>query len=114
MRTHLCGSLRAADIDRTVTLTGWVHRRRDHGGVIFVDLRDFEGLVQVVFDPDEAHTFRLPESLRSDFVISVDGLGRHRPAGTTNTNRKPNTLLLPINRIYFLAMPVLTWWHIAG
>ncbi len=76
----------AATSRQTVTLMGWVHRRRDHGGVIFIDLRDREGLVQIVCDPDRAETFAVAEKLRNEFVISVTGLVRPRPEGTVNPN----------------------------
>ncbi len=85
-RTHYCGSLGAADIDREITVSGWVHRRRDHGGVIFVDLRDHSGLLQVVFDPDQPTMFADAERLRSEFVIRVTARVRARPQGTVNPN----------------------------
>ncbi len=84
MRTHYCGDLRETHVGETVTLAGWVHRRRDHGGVIFVDLRDRAGVVQVVFDPETAEAFRAAETVRSEYVLSVQGLVRERPAGTAN------------------------------
>jgi len=84
MRSHYCGEVREDNVGQSVTLAGWVHRRRDHGGVIFVDLRDREGLVQVVFDPDAAEVFAQAERLRSEFVIQVSGKVRPRPAGTEN------------------------------
>ncbi len=84
MRTHYCGSVTADNLDQHVTFCGWVHRRRDHGGVIFVDLRDHTGLVQVVFDPDRAEIFALAEQLRNEFVLRVNGKVRHRPEGTAN------------------------------
>ena len=84
MRSHYCGELNEARIGETVSLCGWVHRRRDHGGVIFVDLRDRDGLCQVVFDPDRAETFALAETLRNEFVVRVTGLVRARPEGTVN------------------------------
>ena len=84
MRTHYCGELNAALVDRTVTLCGWAHRRRDHGGVIFVDLRDREGLAQVVFDPDRRDAFLTAERVRNEFVLSVTGRVRRRPQGTVN------------------------------
>ncbi|WP_353249615.1 aspartate--tRNA ligase [Salinisphaera sp. T31B1] len=86
MRSHYNGDVTAAAIDSEITVCGWVHRRRDHGGVIFVDLRDRSGLIQVVFDPDEAETFAAAEKLRSEYVIQVTGRVRARPAGTVNTN----------------------------
>lgn len=86
MRTQYCGKVTAAELDQLVTLCGWVHRRRDHGGVIFIDLRDREGLVQVVCDPDRAETFRVAESIRNEFVLKLTGKVRRRPAGTENAN----------------------------
>lgn len=86
MRTHYCGAVTAADIDTVVTLCGWAHRRRDHGGVIFIDLRDREGTVQVVVDPDTPAAFRVAEEVRSEYVLRVEGRVRRRPAGTENPN----------------------------
>lgn len=86
MRSHYCGKLQAQLIGQEVQLAGWVHRRRDHGGVIFIDLRDREGRVQVVFDPDRAEAFALAEKLRSEFVVQIKGLVRARPEGTVNTD----------------------------
>jgi len=84
MRTHPCGVVNTDHLGSDITLCGWVHRRRDHGGVIFVDLRDHTGLVQVVFDPDDPAMFALAEQLRNEFVIKVEGLVRDRPEGTIN------------------------------
>jgi aspartyl-tRNA synthetase len=86
MRTHYCGQLNVSHLDQTVSLCGWAHRRRDHGGVIFIDLRDREGLAQVVCDPDRADMFKIAESVRSEYVLRITGKVRHRPAGTTNAN----------------------------
>ena len=88
MRTHYCGLVTEALIGQSVTLCGWVNRRRDHGGVIFVDLRDREGYVQVVCDPDRAEMFKTAEDLRNEFCIQIHGLVRARPEGTTNDNLK--------------------------
>jgi aspartyl-tRNA synthetase len=88
MRTTYCGLVTEALLGQTVTLCGWVNRRRDHGGVIFVDLRDREGYVQVVCDPDRPEMFKAAEGLRNEFCIQVKGLVRARPAGTTNENLK--------------------------
>ena len=85
-RTDYCGRITRQHLTQIVTLKGWVHRRRDHGGVIFIDLRDREGLVQVVCDPDRAATFATAENLRNEYVIEVTGLVRPRPEGTVNTN----------------------------
>ncbi len=90
MRSHYCGELRASDISadgsQQVILSGWVHRRRDHGGVIFLDLRDREGIVQVVFDPDREQSFALADACRNEFVVQVHGIVRPRPAGTENAD----------------------------
>ncbi|MCM2340484.1 aspartate--tRNA ligase [Rhodoferax sp.] len=88
MRTHYCGLVTEALMGQTVTLCGWVNRRRDHGGVIFVDVRDREGYVQVVCDPDRAEMFGVAEDLRNEFCIQVKGLVRARPDGTVNANLK--------------------------
>ncbi len=84
MRSHYCGQLNEQHVGQEVSLCGWAHRRRDHGGVIFVDLRDREGIVQVVFDPDRPESFALAETVRSEFVLQVKGLVRLRPEGTSN------------------------------
>jgi len=88
MRTHYCGDVTAAAIGQQVTVCGWVHRRRDHGGVIFIDLRDREGLLQVVFDPSSPEVFAAGEKLRSEFVVQVTGKVRPRPQGTINPKLK--------------------------
>lgn len=86
MRTGYCGLIDAKYLNQTVTLYGWVHRRRDHGGVIFIDLRDREGLVQVVCDPDNVIAFQSAEKIRNEFVLKIIGIVRNRPAGTVNPN----------------------------
>lgn len=86
MRTHPCGVITREQLDTTVTFCGWVHRRRDHGGVIFIDLRDHTGLVQVVFDPDRAETFSRAEQVRNEYVLRITGRVRHRPEGTVNAD----------------------------
>jgi len=96
MRSHYCGDVKDELIGQKVTVAGWVHRRRDHGGVIFVDLRDREGLLQVVFDPDFAAIFAVAERVRSEFVLAITGTVRERPAGTINPD-------LPTGRVELLA-----------
>ncbi|WP_339846908.1 aspartate--tRNA ligase [uncultured Halopseudomonas sp.] len=86
MRTHYCGQLNESLAEQEVTLCGWVHRRRDHGGVIFLDIRDREGLAQVVFDPDREETFALADRVRSEYVVKVTGKVRPRPSGAVNPN----------------------------
>ncbi|WP_417582906.1 aspartate--tRNA ligase [Nitrincola sp.] len=85
MRSHYCGDLRKEHIGQDITLSGWVHRRRDHGGVIFLDVRDREGITQVVFDPDREASFALADSVRNEYVIELKGLVRARPEGTENS-----------------------------
>lgn len=86
MRTHYCGEVNEKLIDRDVTVCGWVHRRRDHGGVIFIDLRDRDGLLQVVYDPDIQEVFSTAERVRNEFVLQVKGKVRLRPEGTENAD----------------------------
>src|SRR3954469_4442421 len=86
MRSHYCGQVNQTLIGQDVSVAGWVHRRRDHGGVIFVDLRDREGLLQIVFDPDAKDVFANAERLRGEYCVRIKGLVRARPAGTANSN----------------------------
>jgi len=88
MRSHYCGQVDEKQIGEEIAVCGWVHRRRDHGGVIFVDLRDREGLLQVVFDPDRPDIFAEAERIRGEYVLAVKGLVRQRPEGTINPNMK--------------------------
>jgi aspartyl-tRNA synthetase len=88
MRTHYCGQVDESSIGKVVTVAGWAHRRRDHGGVIFVDLRDRAGLLQLVFNPDAAEVFAKAERVRNEFVLEATGLVRERPPGTVNPNLK--------------------------
>ncbi|MEN8130155.1 MAG: aspartate--tRNA ligase [Pseudomonadota bacterium] len=88
MRSHYCGVVDESLLNQEVALCGWVNRRRDHGGVIFVDLRDCDGLVQVVFDPDDREVFALAEQIRNEFVLRIKGRVRYRPEGTVNPDLK--------------------------
>jgi len=88
MRSHYCGEVNESLVGQEIEVCGWVHRRRDHGGVIFVDLRDREGLLQVVFDPDRPEIFAEAERIRSEYVLKVKGLVRPRPEGTVNPNMR--------------------------
>jgi aspartyl-tRNA synthetase len=88
MRTHYCGQVGESSVGLTITVAGWAQRRRDHGGVIFVDLRDVKGLLQIVFDPDRAEVFALAERVRNEYVLKVTGVVRLRPSGTANMNLK--------------------------
>ena len=102
MRSHYCGLLDESFLDKPVTLCGWVNRRRDHGGVIFIDLRDREGLVQVVFDPQHREAFAIAESVRSEFVLRVTGQVRRRPAGTENPHMRTGQIEVAVDRIEIL------------
>ena len=86
MRTHYCGQLNTTHLGKTVTLCGWAHRRRDHGGVIFIDLRDREGLAQIVCNPEPVDMFKVAESVRNEFVLRITGKVRRRPEGSDNAN----------------------------
>jgi aspartyl-tRNA synthetase len=102
MRTHYCGQVGESAIGQVVTVAGWAHRRRDHGGVIFVDLRDREGLLQIVFDPDRAAVFAQAERVRNEYVLKVTGLVRVRPGGTANVNLKSGQVELLCHELEIL------------
>lgn len=118
MRTHYCGDITEQYLEQTVTVCGWVHRRRDHGGVIFVDLRDREGLVQLVFNPEQNAMFEIAESLRSEYVIKAVGRVAHRPEGTVNPNLKTGKIeiicedLLILNKSETPPFPLDDYHHI--
>ena len=102
MRTHYCGEVTSKFIGKTVELCGWVHRRRDHGGVVFVDLRDRTGLVQVVFHPDQADVFKVAEKLRSEFVVRVVGVVNARPEGTVNKDLSTGEIEVSVKSLEIL------------
>ncbi len=120
MRSHYCGQVTADLLDQEVKLAGWVHRRRDHGGVIFIDLRDREGIVQVVVAPEQAEAFARAESVRSEFVVQVKGKVRRRPQGTINANLRTGeievatTELTILNRSEPLPFPIDDEYHDVG
>jgi len=84
LRSHLCGDINESLIDQTITVSGWAQRRRDHGGVIFIDLRDATGLLQVVIDPDAVEAFKIADTVRNEHVLRATAKVRARPEGTTN------------------------------
>ena len=102
MRTDYCGNIDTKHLDSTVTLCGWVHRRRDHGGVIFIDLRDREGLVQAVFAPEQPSTFTLAEKVRSEYVLKIAGRVRRRPEGTVNPNLRSGEIEIDVTELEIL------------
>jgi len=103
MRSHYCGELNASNIDQQVSLCGWVHNRRDHGGVIFVDLRDRDGLTQIVFNPDNVDSFAIAERVRSEFVLKIEGTVRRRPEGTENPGLATGEIEVLNQRVTILA-----------
>ncbi len=102
MRSHYCGHLNESLISETVTLCGWVHRRRDHGGVIFIDLRDRAGLVQIVFNPENTEEFAMAERVRSEYVLRIQGVVRRRPAGTENPELATGQVEIVVQQIDIL------------
>jgi len=102
MRTHYCGEINQQQVDQIISVCGWVNRRRDHGGVIFVDLRDKKGILQVVFDPDDDAMFSLAESLRNEFVLQVEGKVRIRPEGTINKEMPTGEIELLAQKLQIL------------
>ncbi len=102
MRSHKCGELNSTHLGESVELCGWVHRRRDHGGVIFIDLRDREGLVQIVFDPDKPEVFSVAESVRSEYVLKIQGTVRNRPEGTINPDMATGEIEILVDTVEVL------------
>src|SRR6201990_2708333 len=100
-RSHTCAALRKSDVGSTVRISGWVHRVRDHGGVLFIDLRDHYGITQVVADPDSP-AFKLAETLRSEWVVRIDGKVRRRPEGPDNPDLTPGEVDVYISEIEVL------------
>jgi len=120
MRSHYCGQVTADLLDKEVKIVGWVHRRRDHGGVIFIDLRDREGIVQVVVNPEQKEAFAKAEAVRSEYVIQVQGKVKRRPAGTVNSNLPTGEVeviassLVILNRADPLPFPIDDEYHDVG
>lgn len=102
MRSHYCGEVNESLIEQTVTVAGWMHRRRDHGGVIFIDLRDREGLVQVVCNPEDADSFAVAEKVRSEYVLQIEGIVNPRPVGSQNTELKSGKIEIIAKRVTIL------------
>ena len=99
LKTHNCGELRATHVGETVTLAGWVHRRRDHGGLIFIDLRDRWGLTQIVFNPADApDAFKIANGVRAEFVLQVEGIVQRRPAGQENADLATGEIEVQVSR----------------
>ena len=86
MKSHYCGEITSLNLKEEITICGWIHRRRDHGGVIFLDVRDIKGICQAVVNPDNENAFKLAESIRNEFVVQIKGIVRNRLEGTVNKN----------------------------
>lgn len=103
MRTHYCGEITTKNLEEKITICGWVHKRRDHGGVIFLDLRDIKGICQVVFNPDIKESFASAETLRNEFVVSVTGIVKRRLDGTANSNMTTGEIELEAQSLNILS-----------
>ena len=102
MRTEYCGNITKEHLGKDVSICGWVHRRRDHGGVIFLDIRDLEGVCQAVIDPSNDEAFSLADKCRSEFVIKIKGNVRERPEGTINSKMKTGEVEIEVSEIELL------------
>ena len=106
MRSHYCGEITSKNLDQEVTICGWIHKRRDHGGVIFIDVRDIKGICQAVINPDNAESFKIAETLRNEFVVKISGTIRARLEGTVNKNMTTGEVELEANNISILSKAV--------
>ena len=103
MKSHYCGEITSSNLKEEVTICGWIHRRRDHGGVIFLDVRDIKGICQVVVNPDNEESFKLAESIRNEFVVQISGLVRKRLKGTVNKNMHTGEIEIEVKNITILS-----------
>ena len=103
MKSHYCGEITASNLKEKVTICGWIHRRRDHGGVIFLDVRDIKGICQAVVNPDNKESFQLAESIRNEFVVQIEGVVRNRLDGTINKNMKTGEIEIEVANINILS-----------
>ncbi|MFI4963519.1 MAG: OB-fold nucleic acid binding domain-containing protein, partial [Legionellales bacterium] len=92
MYTHYCTAVNESDLNKEISVCGWVHHRRDHGGVVFLDIRDSSGILQVVYEPENQNTFTIAEKLRSEFVVKITGIVRKRPDGMINNKMETGTV----------------------
>ena len=102
MRSHYCGEITSKNLEHEVTICGWIHKRRDHGGVIFLDVRDIKGICQAVINPNNEESFAIAESLRNEYVVQISGIVRERLKGTINKN-------MPTGEIELESKDILTW-----
>ena len=99
MKSHYCGEITSSNLKEKVTICGWIHRRRDHGGVIFLDVRDIKGICQAVVNPDNKESFQLAESIRNEFVVQIEGVVRNRLEGTINKNMQTGEIEIEVANI---------------
>ena len=99
MKSHYCGEITSKNLKEDVTICGWIHRRRDHGGVIFLDVRDIKGICQAVVNPDQKDSFKLAESIRNEFVVQITGKVRKRLEGTVNKTMHTGEIEIEVNII---------------
>ena len=103
MKSHYCGEITSSNLKEKVTICGWIHRRRDHGGVIFLDVRDIKGICQAVVNPDNKESFELAESIRNEFVVQIEGVVRNRLEGTINKNMQTGEIEIEVANINILS-----------
>ena len=103
MKSHYCGEITSSNLKEKVTICGWIHRRRDHGGVIFLDVRDIKGICQAVVNPDNKESFQLAESIRNEFVVQIEGVVRNRLKGTINKNMQTGEIEIEVANINILS-----------
>ena len=103
MKSHYCGEITSSNLKEKVTICGWIHRRRDHGGVIFLDVRDIKGICQAVVNPDNKESFQLAESIRNEFVVQIEGIVRNRLEGTINKNMQTGEIEIEVTNINILS-----------
>ncbi len=103
MKSHYCGEITSSNLKEKVTICGWIHRRRDHGGVIFLDVRDIKGICQAVVNPDNKESFQLAESIRNEFVVQIEGVVRNRLEGTINKNMQTGEIEIEVANINILS-----------
>ena len=103
MKSHYCGEITSSNLKEEVTICGWVHRRRDHGGVIFLDVRDIKGICQAVVNPDNKESFKLAESIRNEYVVQINGVVRNRLEGTINKNMHTGEIEIEVKNIDILS-----------
>ena len=99
MKSHYCGEITSKNLEQDISICGWIHRRRDHGGVIFLDVRDIKGICQVVVNPENDQSFKIAESIRNEYVVQIKGIVRNRLEGTINKNMHTGEIEIEVQEI---------------